>query len=75
MAHVQSVDVGAVMIDRHLETHAEAVPGIRTIAAGTFDDPSWLESNNYLCRHVYTRTKQSWTTIPDNVEQYEQHFR
>jgi len=53
----------------------EAVPGIRTIAAGTFDDPSWLQSNQYPCRHVFTRSMQDWTTIPDHVEQYEQHFR
>jgi len=53
----------------------EAVPGIRSIAAGTLDDASWLQSDEYACRHVFTRSKQSWTTIPDHIEQYEQHFR
>lgn len=53
----------------------EAVPDIRTIAAGTFDDASWLNSDKYPCRHVFTRSAQHWTNIPDDVEQYEQHFR
>jgi len=53
----------------------EAVPDIRTIAAGTFDDPSWLEHTKYQRRHVYTRSAQDWATIPDSVESYERHFR
>lgn len=53
----------------------EAVPGIRTIAAGTLDDSSWLQSSQYSCRHVFTRSKQGWTAIPSHVEQYEKHFR
>ncbi len=53
----------------------EAVPGIRTIAAGTFDDPAWLLSDKYSRRHVFTRTARDWTDIPDDVERYEKHFR
>lgn len=53
----------------------EAVPGIRTIAVGTFDDPSWLQSEEIQCRHVYTRSAQHWASIPDDVEQFEKHFR
>jgi len=53
----------------------EAVPGIRTIAAGTFDDPSWLRSDRYQRRHVFTRSAQDWAVIPDFVESYEKHFR
>jgi len=53
----------------------EAVPGIRTIAAGTFDDPSWLHADKYQRRHVFTRTAQDWASIPDDVECYEMHFR
>lgn len=48
---------------------------IRTIAAGTFDDPSWLQSDKYQRRHVYTSSSQDWTVIPDAVERYEKHFR
>ena len=53
----------------------EAVPDIRTIAAGTFNDSSWLNWDKYPCRHVFTRSAQHWTQISDDVEQYEQHFR
>jgi len=53
----------------------EAVPGIRTIAAGTFDDPSWLQSDSIKRVHVFMRSAQDWVTIPDDVERYEKHFR
>ncbi len=53
----------------------EAVPGIRTIAAGTFDDPSWLRRESCLFRYVYLRSARDWSAIPDGVERYEQHFR
>lgn len=53
----------------------EAVPGIRTIAVGTFDDPSWVQPENIQCRHVFTRSAQKWTSIPDDVERFEKHFR
>lgn len=73
--------------DRWLEQHfcsecgsnigitLEAVPDIRTIAAGTFDNPAWLRSDQYKRRHVFTRSAQDWVLIPDNVESYEEHFR
>jgi hypothetical protein len=53
----------------------EAVPGIRTIAAGTFDDPSWLRRERYLFRYVYLRSARDWSDVPENVARYEQHFR
>jgi hypothetical protein len=53
----------------------EAVPAVRSIAAGTFDDPNWLKLETYPRRHVYTRSARDWALIPDNVERYEQHFR
>ena len=53
----------------------EAVPEIRTIAAGTFDDPSWIKPEKYLFRYVYLRSAQNWSKIPDGVEQYVRHFR
>ena len=42
----------------------EALPGMRAIAGGTFDDPSWLELN----RHVWTQSAQEWVTIPPGVQ-------
>jgi hypothetical protein len=53
----------------------EAVPGIRTIAAGTFDDPSWIGPGRHLFRYVYLRSAQAWSTLPEGVERYEAHFR
>jgi len=53
----------------------EAVPGIRTIAAGTFDDPSWLTRDRIRFRYVFVRSARDWSDIPDGVERYEAHFR
>jgi hypothetical protein len=53
----------------------EAVPGIRTIAAGTFDDPSWLSREQHAFRYVYLRWAQNWSEVPDGAERYEAHFR
>ncbi len=53
----------------------EAVPGIRTLAAGTFDDPSWIDAAEHQFRHVYIRSARSWIDIPEGVEKYEAHFR
>ena len=53
----------------------EAVPGIRTIAAGTFDEQCWLDSDQYPQRHVFIRSARHWSDIPDGVECYEEHFR
>lgn len=53
----------------------EVVPGIRSIAAGTFDDPSWLESEKYKRSHVFTHSAQDWADIPDDVERYDRYFR
>ena len=53
----------------------EAVPGLRTIAGGTFDDPSWLDREKHSFRYVYLRSAQDWSGIPDGVERYEVHFR
>jgi hypothetical protein len=46
----------------------EAVPGIRTIAAGTFDDPSWIKRDRHAFRYVYLRSAQDWSETPDGVE-------
>lgn len=53
----------------------EAVPGIRSIAAGTFDDPSWLKSEKIVFRHIYLRSTRNWAEVPEGVEKYEAHFR
>ena len=49
---------------------AEIRPGIRTIAAGTFDDPRWFR----IDRHIWVQSKLPWVTIPDGVATYQQGF-
>jgi hypothetical protein len=49
---------------------AELRPGVRTIAAGTFDDPGWFA----IDMHIWTRSKQGWVTIPDGVLSFPQGF-
>ncbi len=53
----------------------EAVPGIWTIAAGTFDDPAWINPETCTFRYVYLRSAQGWSNVPDGAEPYEAHFR
>jgi hypothetical protein len=53
----------------------EAVPGIRSIPAGTFDDPAWLDPTQLRFRHIFTRTRRSWSDLTPLVEVYEHHFR
>lgn len=53
----------------------EAVPGVRTLPAGAFDDPAWITADRYRIRHVYLRSRREWSELSPSVEQYEQHFR
>lgn len=53
----------------------QAVPGIRTVPAGTFDDSTFLDSKNVKFRHVFVRTRQQWGEFTSEVEVYEKHFR
>lgn len=49
---------------------AEIRPGVRTIAAGTFDDPNWFS----IDRHIWAQSKLPWVAIPENVATYAQGF-
>ena len=53
----------------------EAVPDVRSVAAGTFDDPSWIDRRKHHFRYVYLRSAQDWSDPPSGVELYELHFR
>ena len=46
---------------------AEAFPGGRAVAGGTFDDPDWVR----IERHVWTRSAHRWVPIPPEVEKFE----
>src|ERR1043166_1525130 len=41
--------------------------GRHRVRAGTLDDTSWLRPT----RHIWTRSKQAWVTLPENDEVFE----
>jgi hypothetical protein len=47
---------------------AEIRPGLRTVAAGTFDDPTWFTPD----RHIWLQSKLPWVTVPEGVSAYMQ---
>lgn len=49
---------------------AEIRPGLRTIAAGTFDEPGWFS----IDRHIWVSSKLPWVTLPQGVEAHEQAY-
>ena len=49
---------------------AEIRPGVRTIAAGTFDDPNWFSVD----RHIWVQSKLPWVVVPENVAAYSKSF-
>ena len=53
----------------------EAVPGIRTLPAGAFDDSTWIRPDRQKFRHVFVRTRRPWSELSPLVDIYEQHFR
>jgi hypothetical protein len=53
----------------------EAAPGLCTLPAGAFDDPSWIAADQIQTCHVFLRSRRSWSELSPLVEQYERHFR
>lgn len=49
---------------------AEVRPGYRSVAGGTFDDPTWFK----IDRHIWVRSKLPWVAIPDGVAQFQEGF-
>ena len=47
---------------------AEALPGLRAIAGGSFDDPKWFQPK----RFSWMRSAHSWVTPPPGVEVFQQ---
>ncbi len=45
-------------------------PGMRTVAAGTFDEHDWYA----VQRHIWVQSKLPWVVIPDGVARFEQGF-
>ena len=46
---------------------AEALPGLRGFAGGSFDDPQWFR----ITRHGWLRSAHRWFTPPEGVEKFE----
>jgi len=53
----------------------EAVPGIRTLPAGAFDDAGWITTERQQFRHVFARSRRDWSDLSSAVEVHERHFR
>jgi hypothetical protein len=53
----------------------EAAAGVRTVPAGSYDDPTWLDPRQIGFRHVFTRTRRQWSDLSSHVEMFERHFR
>lgn len=53
----------------------EAAPGISTVPAGAFDDPTWISQESVQFCHVFTRSRRAWGELSPTVEVYEEHFR
>lgn len=53
----------------------EAVSSIQSISVGSLDDQNWPELAGLERRHVFVRSARQWSEIPNDVEQYEEHFR
>jgi hypothetical protein len=46
---------------------AEALPGVRALAGGSFDDPDGLK----IERHGWTRSKHKWFVFPPGAQVFE----
>jgi len=53
----------------------EAAPGVVTVPAGSFDDPSWLQREGVEFRHVHMASAQDWSRLPEGALAYDKHFR
>jgi hypothetical protein len=53
----------------------EAAPDLRTLPAGAFDEPGWVNAESIQTRHVFLRSRRGWSDLSPMVEQYERHFR
>lgn len=47
---------------------AEIRPGLRSIAAGTFDETDWFA----IDRHIWVQSKLPWVTVPTGVASFMQ---
>lgn len=48
-------------------------PDVVGVFGGTFDEPNWFPRSGVYVRHIFTRSAQAGTTLPADVDIYEQH--
>jgi len=53
----------------------EAVPDIRTLPAGIFDQADWIDPARIPTRQVFARSRRNWGDVMQGVDVYEEHFR
>lgn len=53
----------------------EAVPGLRTLPAGAFEDADWLSARVQTFRHVFARSRRDWSDASLALDVHERHFR
>jgi hypothetical protein len=46
-------------------------PGLRFVRVGTLDDPTAIRPDV----HIFTRSKQPWVRLPDDVPTFEAFYR
>ena len=81
-AHRHHSDESGRWLDMHfcsecgtnLGITVEVRSGIRTIPAGAFDNPEWLDQTDTDVRHVYTRSQRHWGDLDQAVKTYDGYF-
>lgn len=53
----------------------ELVPGVRTVPAGTYDNPDWIERSDISELHVFTRTRRNWGNPSPGAEVHDGYNR
>jgi hypothetical protein len=53
----------------------ELVPGVRTVPAGAYDDPAWLDDCRLRELHVFTRSRRRWADASPHAEVHEGYHR
>ena len=49
---------------------SELRPGMRSVAAGTFDEQDWFKVD----RHIWVQSKRPWVSIPSDVQAFQQGY-
>ena len=53
----------------------ELVPGVRTVPAGTYDNPDWIDASDVSELHVFTRSRRDWGNPSPHAEVHDAYNR